>query len=114
MARIALLVHPNRPEAKTLADRASGWLESANHEVLVLVPPDDEEDPGGPAWSRPGGESRRGRDDAADGKPGMGGGDAGTGGEPRTPRLSDRSGAGSGSKPHSSGSWRATTPSRTG
>jgi NAD+ kinase len=45
MARIALLVHPHRPEAETLAQRATGWLRSTNHEVVVLVPPDDEEDP---------------------------------------------------------------------
>jgi NAD+ kinase len=45
MARIALLVRPDRPEAKALAQRASGWLESANHEVVVIAPPEDDEDP---------------------------------------------------------------------
>jgi len=44
MAKIALVVHPDRPEAKTLASRASAWLESRGHEVL-LAPPDEEAAP---------------------------------------------------------------------
>lgn len=39
-----MVVHPERPEAKTLSQRAAEWLESRGHEVVVLGPPDGEED----------------------------------------------------------------------
>jgi NAD+ kinase len=42
MAKIALVVHPERPEAKTLASRASAWLESRGHAVMMLIPPEED------------------------------------------------------------------------
>jgi NAD+ kinase len=46
MSKIALVVHPERPEAKTLASRASAWLESRGHTVVVLDPPEEDTRPG--------------------------------------------------------------------
>jgi NAD+ kinase len=45
MSTIAFVVHPERPEAKTLAARATAWLESHGHAVVVLHPPDEGEGP---------------------------------------------------------------------
>jgi NAD+ kinase len=45
MSTIAFVVHPERPEAKTLAARATAWLESHGHRVVVLHPPDEGDGP---------------------------------------------------------------------
>ena len=42
MARIAFTVHPRRPEADALADRAVAWLDARGHEAVRAG------DPGGP------------------------------------------------------------------
>ena len=40
MARIAFYVHPSRPEAAALAERATGWLTGRGHEVMAALAPD--------------------------------------------------------------------------
>jgi NAD+ kinase len=40
VARIAFYVHPTRPEAAALAERASDWLVSRGHEVQAALAPD--------------------------------------------------------------------------
>ena len=46
MARIAFTVHPRRPEAETLADRAVAWLGARGHDSVRAG------HPGGP-WTSP-------------------------------------------------------------
>lgn len=36
MSTIAFLVHPERPEAKTLSERAAEWLADRSHEIVIL------------------------------------------------------------------------------
>ena len=40
MARIAFYVHPTRPEAAALAERATAWLTSRGHEVVAALAAD--------------------------------------------------------------------------
>jgi NAD+ kinase len=40
VARIAFYVHPHRPEAAALAERASAWLTGRGHEVVAALAPD--------------------------------------------------------------------------
>ena len=41
MARIAFYVHPTRPEAAALAERATAWLTGRGHEVMAALAPDE-------------------------------------------------------------------------
>ena len=50
MTVVGFVVHPDRPEATALAERARAWLHAGGHRTIEVVPPGD---PGAPAVAEP-------------------------------------------------------------